>query len=375
MIDLLGRLRGGLDPKRRADLLERFDLDPTKKGRTYSKGNRQKVALVAALAVRRRAADPRRADLRAGPADGGGVPGLHRARNASAAARCCCPATSSPRSRRSATGSASSAPGRTVETGTLAELRHLTRTSIAAELAAPPNGLADLAGRARPAGRRQPGAVRRRHRTSSTASLRQLTDVGVRSLTSQPPTLEELFLRHYEADRRRDRPARGGGEMTATALARAGPRRRRRAGADRFAGTGALLRLALRRDRVIATVWILLFVVMAAGSASASQSLFTDAASRRVRAAAAVNDTPATLALYGRVFDPTSLGAVSLFKLGAMGAALVGAGRDLHGGAAHPRRGGGRPAGAARRDRGRPVRRADRGAAAGRRHAPSCWRC
>src|SRR4051812_10743721 len=49
VIDLLGRLRGGLDPQRRKDLLERFDLDPTKKGRTYSKGNRQKVALVAAL--------------------------------------------------------------------------------------------------------------------------------------------------------------------------------------------------------------------------------------------------------------------------------------------------------------------------------------
>src|SRR5437764_1897419 len=49
VIDLLGRLRGGLDPKRRAALLERFDLDPTKKGRSYSKGNRQKVALVAAL--------------------------------------------------------------------------------------------------------------------------------------------------------------------------------------------------------------------------------------------------------------------------------------------------------------------------------------
>src|SRR5437588_9045501 len=50
VIDLLGRLRGGLNEKRRAELLERFDLDPRKKGRTYSKGNRQKVALVAALA-------------------------------------------------------------------------------------------------------------------------------------------------------------------------------------------------------------------------------------------------------------------------------------------------------------------------------------
>ena len=50
VIDLLGRLRGGLDRQRRADLLERFDLDPTRKGRSYSKGNRQKVALIAALA-------------------------------------------------------------------------------------------------------------------------------------------------------------------------------------------------------------------------------------------------------------------------------------------------------------------------------------
>ena len=49
-IDLLGRLRGGLDEARRDELLERFELDPTKKGRAYSKGNRQKVALVAALA-------------------------------------------------------------------------------------------------------------------------------------------------------------------------------------------------------------------------------------------------------------------------------------------------------------------------------------
>ena len=50
VIDLLGRMRGGLDKERRADLLEQFELDPSKKARTYSKGNRQKVALVAALA-------------------------------------------------------------------------------------------------------------------------------------------------------------------------------------------------------------------------------------------------------------------------------------------------------------------------------------
>src|SRR3954467_9997319 len=50
VIDLLGRLRGGLDPARRDALVQRFELDPAKKGRAYSKGNRQKVALIAALA-------------------------------------------------------------------------------------------------------------------------------------------------------------------------------------------------------------------------------------------------------------------------------------------------------------------------------------
>src|SRR5689334_5927554 len=50
VIDLLGRLRGSQDPKRRTELLERFDLDPKRKVGSYSKGNRQKVALVAALA-------------------------------------------------------------------------------------------------------------------------------------------------------------------------------------------------------------------------------------------------------------------------------------------------------------------------------------
>ncbi len=50
IVDLLGNLRGGLDEAKRAELLEKFQLDPRKKFRTYSKGNRQKVAVVAALA-------------------------------------------------------------------------------------------------------------------------------------------------------------------------------------------------------------------------------------------------------------------------------------------------------------------------------------
>src|SRR5690606_11372697 len=87
--------------------------------------------------------------------------------------------------------------GRTVETGTLAELRHLTRTSIQAELASPPNGLAALPG----VHDLEVDGTRVRCDVDTDrldALLKQLTAAGVRSLTSQPPTLEELFLRHYD---------------------------------------------------------------------------------------------------------------------------------------------------------------------------------
>ena len=63
IIDLMGRLRRGLDPRRRTALYERFQLDPSKKARTYSKGNRQKVALVAALASNAETPLVGRADL------------------------------------------------------------------------------------------------------------------------------------------------------------------------------------------------------------------------------------------------------------------------------------------------------------------------
>ena len=107
VIDLLGRLRGGLDPRRRAELVERFELDPTRRVRTYSKGNRQKVVLVAALA-----AD---AELLVLDEPTSGLDPLMEAvftdcvrESGRPGARCCCPATSSPRSRSSATPSRSS---------------------------------------------------------------------------------------------------------------------------------------------------------------------------------------------------------------------------------------------------------------------------
>lgn len=198
VIDLLGRLRGGLDEARRAELLERFELDPTKKGRSYSKGNRQKVALVAALSsdVELLVLDEPTSGLdplmeavftecvAEFTAAGGTV--LLSSHILAEVERLC--------DRVSIIRN-----GVTVESGTLAELRHLTRTSIDAELATPPTGLESLAG--------VHDLVVDDHRVRfevDTArigdALSTLTGFGVRSLVSQPPTLEELFLRHYGDD-------------------------------------------------------------------------------------------------------------------------------------------------------------------------------
>jgi ABC-2 type transport system ATP-binding protein len=198
VIDLLGRLRGGLDAGRREMLIERFDLDPKKKARTYSKGNRQKVALIAALASD--------AELLILDEPTSGLDPLMEA-----AFRAC--VEEETRAGRSVLLSSHILSeveaicervtiiraGRAVETGTLADLRHLTRTSISAELAAPPTGLVDLPG----VHDLDVQGTRVRCQVDSDglgAVLASLTRAGVRSLVSQPPTLEELFLRHYTAD-------------------------------------------------------------------------------------------------------------------------------------------------------------------------------
>jgi len=198
VIDLYGRLRGGLHPGRRAELLERFELDPTRKGRTYSKGNRQKVALVAAFAsdvellildeptsgldplmeeVFRRCVVEER--------DRGRTVLLSS--HILGEVEALCDRVSIIRR------------GATVETGSLAELRHLTRTGVRAELTRPADDLASLPG--------VHGLEVRGDRVTMQvdadrldAVLRVLADAGVRSLTSAPPTLEELFLRHYRDD-------------------------------------------------------------------------------------------------------------------------------------------------------------------------------
>lgn len=89
-----------------------------------------------------------------------------------------------------------------------------------------------------------------------------------------------------------------------------------------FAGTSVLIRLALRRDRILVPAWILGFAAMAYFSAAATAGLYPDEA-QRVSAAEAVNASTALVALYGPVYDPTSLGEISLFKMTAFGAALT----------------------------------------------------
>jgi len=206
-IDVLTRLRGGTDPGRRAELLERFDLDPTKKARTYSKGNRQKVALVAGLA----------SDVELYMLDEptSGLDPLMEAvfkecvtelrergrtvllsSHILAEVEALCDRVSIIRQ------------GRLVESGSLADLRHLTRTTIVAETARPATTVATLPGIH--AFQTEDGRVRfdvdAEHLD---AVVRSLGELGVRSLESHPPTLEQLFLRFYgvEEGERAEGPA------------------------------------------------------------------------------------------------------------------------------------------------------------------------
>lgn len=197
-IDLLGQLRGGLDRRRRDDLLHRFDLDPTRRCRTYSKGNRQKVAIVAAFS------SPVELYVLDEPTSGLDPlmeavfqDEIRRVKQAGATVllsshvlaevEALCDRVSIIRE------------GRTVESGTLAELRHLTRTAVTVETARPVSGLDALPG------------VHDVHEVDGRTHLEvdpahldellgQLIRFGVRALTSTPPTLEQLFLRHYGDD-------------------------------------------------------------------------------------------------------------------------------------------------------------------------------
>ncbi|MEV0283554.1 MULTISPECIES: ABC transporter ATP-binding protein [unclassified Kribbella] len=198
VIDLMGRLRGRLDRRRRDDLLERFDLDPRKKAGTYSKGNRQKVGLIAALTSD--------AELLLLDEPTSGLDPLM----ASEFQRCIEEVKAEGRTVLLSSHILAEVEalcdrvslirlGRTVESGTLTELRHLTRTSISVETERPLDGLTTLPGVHDLAvnGNRAAFDVDSAHLDET---IRQLSVLGVRSLTSTPPTLEELFLRHYDSE-------------------------------------------------------------------------------------------------------------------------------------------------------------------------------
>jgi ABC-2 type transport system ATP-binding protein len=194
-IDLFARLRGGFDQRRRDELCERFDLDPTKKGRTYSKGNRQKVALISALASD--------VDLLLLDEPTAGLDPLMEAvfqdcirevRNAGRTVLL----SSHILAQVEVLADRISIirHGRIVESGSLAELRHLHRITITAETSEPADALADL-----------PGVHELEHVDGQVRfevdgdrvdeTVRALAPLGVRSLVAHPPTLEQLLMRHY----------------------------------------------------------------------------------------------------------------------------------------------------------------------------------
>ena len=197
-IDLLGSLRGGLDRQRRTDLLRRFELDPTRRFGTYSKGNRQKVALVAALASD--------VELYILDEPTSGLDPLMQGVFESCIAELKAVGRTVLLSSHILAEVEALADrvtiiraGKTVESGTLAELRHLARVRLSVETERPLAELDLLSGvhDARVDDRRATFDV---DPTALNAVLAHLSGFGVRTLTAAPPTLEELFLRHYSAD-------------------------------------------------------------------------------------------------------------------------------------------------------------------------------
>ena len=197
-IDLLLRMRG-IEPRgtRRDDLLQRFELDPTKKGRAYSKGNRQKVALVAAFAAP--------VDLLVLDEPTSGLdPLMEQVFNDCVAEHRASGTTVLLSSHilseveRLADRVTIIRAGRAVESGSLDELRHLRRNRVRAEVAGDVPDVSGIDGvhDVEVDGRVVSASV---DPAGLPGLLAALTSAGVQSLTSTPPTLEELFLDAYRA--------------------------------------------------------------------------------------------------------------------------------------------------------------------------------
>ena len=146
-----------------------------------------------------------------------------------------------------------------------------------------------------------------------------LGDTGVRSLVSQPPTLEELFMRHYGAD---GRSARARAIMRSEAMSDGTLDRPRPSGAHEapqrssaFTGTLGMLRLYLRRDRIVLPLWVLLLSTpLATVYIGGIEKVYPDQAAR-AGFAATIMASPAQRALYGNIYND-SLGATGIWKAG-----------------------------------------------------------
>ena len=197
VIDLLGRLRGGVDEARRAELLEAFELDPTKKGRSYSKGNRQKVALVAAFASD--------VPLLVLDEPTSGLDPLmekvfqdHLARVRDQGRTVLLSSHILSEVETAADRVSIVRAGRIVDSGTLSDLRHLTRTSIIAALTRPVTQAEAGGWPGVDSARQDRDRIVLSVETSAVGDvLRRLGAHGIEALTCQPPTLEELFLSQY----------------------------------------------------------------------------------------------------------------------------------------------------------------------------------
>ncbi len=198
IIDLLGRLHGGLNVARKKLLLERFQLDPTKKSITYSKGNRQKVALVAAFSCQ--------ADLYLLDEPTSGLDPLMEV----IFQECVAEVKEAGKTVLLSSHILSEVEalcdrvsiirlGQIVESGTLSQLRHLTRTTVKVETGSPAAGLNQLVGVYDVA---QTGLKYQFSADSEVMSeiMGLLLPLGIKSLTVEPPSLEELFMRHYGDD-------------------------------------------------------------------------------------------------------------------------------------------------------------------------------
>ena len=280
---------------RRAELLERFDLDPTKKGRAYSKGNRQKVALVAAFA-----AD---VDLLVLDEPTSGLdPLMEQVFDECVAERVAAGTTVLLSSHilseveRLADRVTIIREGRAVETGTLDELRHLRRSRIRADRARRPPDLAGLPG-VHDLTRRRLDASPARSIPMRCLGAAALTAAGVTALTSAPPTLEELFLDAYRPPRRRHE--------------RALRRHLARSPATRCAATGCWSRSG-------SPCWCW----SSTPRRPPPGSLYATTA-ERVTAARAINASPAMVALYGPILDVSSLGELAMTKVTVLYAVIL----------------------------------------------------